>query len=93
MSGLRLQWKAEAVAADAHLALLGLRIRETALWEYYEIQEEVWNVSGLLFFCHQYKAVWRQKRFRRDSDKPAKVYWTEASKAELRHEYKDERKM
>ncbi len=34
MSGLRLQWKTKVVAADSHLALLGLKIWGTALWEF-----------------------------------------------------------
>lgn len=33
MPGLRLKWKAEAVAADTHLALLGIKIWEPAFWE------------------------------------------------------------
>ena len=34
MSGLRLQWKAETGAAVTHLALLGVKIWETALWDF-----------------------------------------------------------
>ena len=33
MPGLRLQWKAEIGAAVTHLALLGVKIWETALWD------------------------------------------------------------
>ena len=32
MSGLLSQWKAEIAAAVTHLALLGVKIRKTALW-------------------------------------------------------------
>ena len=32
MPGLRSQWKAETVAAVTHLALLGVKNGETALW-------------------------------------------------------------
>lgn len=39
MPGLRLQWMAEAVAADTHLALLGIKIGEPALWEYYVVDK------------------------------------------------------
>ena len=35
MPGLRLQWKAESMAAVTHLASLGVKIRETALWGFY----------------------------------------------------------
>lgn len=50
MPGLRLQWMAEAVAADTHLALLGIKIGETALWEYLFISICPNDGSGF-YFC------------------------------------------
>lgn len=47
MPGLRQQWKAEAVAADTPLALLGVKIWGTALWDFLTSQQTKAIVRGI----------------------------------------------
>ncbi len=54
MPGLRSQWKAETVAAVTHLALLGVKNGETALWGIKkQSKTDVSNVWYPLFYIQR----------------------------------------
>ena len=55
MPGRRLQRKAEDMAADTHLALLGVKMQETAFWELKKEKESIPSEYSLTVYGQAYK--------------------------------------